>query len=424
MASPAQSTESTNLEDLKRFLDGSPSPFHVVATVAARLDAAGFEPVPPDTVWDAVPEAGYTIRDATLIAWRIGADAGSSARMRIVGGHTDSPNLRITPHPDSARFNWDQLHVEPYGGTLNNSWLDRDLGVAGRVIAPDGSAVLFNESTPVARVPQLAVHLDRAVNEGLVLNPQEHLRPVWAIDGNAPHFSTWLAERSGLDEPVTWDLGLYDVQPAAVLGVDRSMLASGRLDNQVSCWAATLALIESTPHDAVSVVVLNDHEEVGSVSATGADGAWLEQVLERLSSARGLSRSQHLAGLASSVMVSADNAHAIHPNYPERSELRHAPRLNHGPVIKSNAKQRYATTAETARIFIAACQAAGVEHQYFTANNSIPCGSTIGPMVAARLGVDVVDVGVAQLSMHSAREMCGTEDPASLALVLTHILSV
>lgn len=408
------------IDDLRDFLDGSPSPYHGAATAAARLTAAGFVDVGLSDTWSDLPEAGYVVRDGGLIAWRTPRSERPSTPFRLAGAHTDSPGLRVKPSPDQSAVGWRQLNIETYGGLLNNSWLDRDLGIAGRLTQPDGTHLLVNVDRPVARVPQLAVHLDRGVNsDGLVLDTQQHLRPVWGsgtrTDGE---FASWIASEAGCAVPAFWELCLYDVQPAAVLGADGSLLASGRLDNLLSCWAAVAALIAAAPTEAIAMIVLNDHEEVGSSSTTGAAGPLLEHVLERHVAARGGDRDDLLRALASSSCISADNAHAIHPNYQDRHDHDHGPIVNRGPAIKINSNQRYATSSATAALFRRACEAAGVPHQTFVSRNNMPCGSTIGPITATRLGIDTVDVGVPQLSMHSARELCGTDDPVSLAMAL------
>lgn len=406
--------------DLRSYLDAAPSPWHAVAETVARLDAAGFGSVGETDAWDDVPSDGYVVRDGALIAWR--RPGGDPSPLRIVGAHTDSPGLRIKPSPDLVRSGWRQLGVEIYGGVLLNSWLDRDLGLAGRVVDGDGSTTLVRIDDPIARVPQLAIHLDRDVNErGLVLDRQAHTVPVWATHGEVP-FEEWLADRAGTTSPTTWELLLYDVQPAAVLGADHSLLASGRLDNLVSCWAATTALVQAAPAET-AVIALFDHEEVGSASTTGAAGPFLETILDRLHESTGASRDECHRTRAASHCVSADNAHALHPNYPERHDPDHAPIVNRGPAIKLNANQRYATSAQTAARFRVACERADVPHQYFVSRNNVPCGSTIGPLTATRLGIPTVDVGVPQLSMHSARELCGVADPLYLAAALAAYLS-
>ena len=412
------------VDDLMEYLDGSPSPYHAATGAAERLRTAGFVELGPDADWSDLPEAGLIRRDGALIAWRVPqGGAAPTTPFRLVGAHTDSPGLRVKPLPDGSSFGWRQLGVEVYGGILNNSWLDRDLGIAGRITLADGSSTLVRVDRPVARVPQLAVHLDRGVNDGLKLDPQQHLQPVWGLgSATAGEFAAWIGAEAGVAAPVFWELCLYDTQPAAVLGADRSLLASGRLDNLVSCWAAVDALASAVPDGEIAMIVLNDHEEVGSESTSGAAGPFLEHVLERHVVARGGGRADLLGSLAASSCVSADNAHAVHPNYPERHDPGHRPLVNAGPAVKVNSNQRYATSSATAAAFRRACEASGVPHQVFVSRNNVPCGSTIGPITATRLGIATVDVGVPQLSMHSARELCGVADPVLLARALrTHL---
>jgi aspartyl aminopeptidase len=416
-------------DDLLAFIAASPSPYHAVATAAARLEAAGFKPLDEAEAWDDVDGARYVVRGGALVAWRIPDEAPPNAGFRLVGAHTDSPNLRLKPHPDTGTAGWRQLAVEIYGGVLLNSWLDRDLGLSGRLALRDGSVRLVLVDRPLARVPQLAIHLDRDVNErGLVLDRQAHLAPVWGLgpveDGQLLRI---VAAEAGVDagEMIGFDLMLHDLTPPARLGADRELIASARLDNQFSCWAGIEALTAGADlgGQMVPVVCLFDHEEVGSASTTGAAGPLLETVLDRLVTARdGTAEDRHRA-LARSVCVSADMAHAVHPNYPERHEPGHRPRPNAGPVLKVNTNQRYATDATTHAAFTRACERAGVPWQVFVSRNNIPCGSTIGPITATRLGIPTVDVGCAQLSMHSARELAGAADPAYLVAALGAFLS-
>ncbi|MEY2553556.1 MAG: aspartyl aminopeptidase [Ilumatobacteraceae bacterium] len=414
-----------DVDDLISFLAASPSPWHVVATAAQRLRASGFEPVDLSRTWAEVPARGYVTRGAALVAWKRGSSAGATAPLRLVGAHTDSPGLRVKPRPDTGGVGWKQLGVEVYGGALINSWLDRDLGIAGRLELNDGASLDIHIDEAVCRVPQLAIHLDRDVNErGLILDKQQHLTPVWG--SGAPRlgeFAEWLATRAEVAprQIAAWDLCLYDRTPPQILGGDSSLLAAGRLDNQVSCWAAVAAIVGAgASTGSTAVIALFDHEEVGSESATGAAGPLLEHVLERLSHAAGDSRSDYLTQLASSTCVSADNAHAVHPNYRERHEPDHQPIVNRGPAIKLNSNQRYATSARSAAMLRQVFEEAGVPSQVFVSRNNMPCGTTIGPITATRLGIETVDVGVPQLSMHSARELCGVEDPVSLATGLRH----
>ena len=404
-------TLDSDLDDvtsLMRHLDASVSPRHSVAHVAAVLSEAGFVGV-TDLETDP-PERGYLTRAGLLVAWV----RGDRREFRIAGAHTDSPCLRVKPRPDLVQHGWRQWGVEVYGGILNNSWLDRDLGVAGVAIDADGHEYLVRSPGAVARVPQLAVHLDRDVNDkGLVLDRQQHLLPVVGLGDTADRFEDRLADWCGAARGSirSFEMSLFDVQPATRLGLDGELLASGRIDNQVSCWASVRALVERAVRGdgPTAVVALFDHEEVGSESTTGASGPWLEWILERL---HGGGRHSLHDALARSACLSIDCAHGVHPNYPERHDPVNRPRLDRGPVLKINANQRYATSPETAALFGRSCEAAGVPWQTFVSRNNVPCGSTIGPLASARLGIPTADAGVAQLSMHSAREMCGTTDPS------------
>ncbi len=425
---------------LGAFIDASPSPFHAVAQAAAVLEEAGLRRLDPARPWSdtAVPGpaagAGYVVRDGALVAWRVHGSAASdpAAPFHLVGAHTDSPNLRVKPVPDTGRAGWQQLGVEVYGGVLLNSWLDRDLGLSGRVAVrtPSGDRPelrLMRVDEPLARVPQLAIHLDRNANDGLKLDRQQHLAPVWALgDAEPDRFRRFLADRLdvGPEVVVAWDLMFHDLTPSRLLGADHDLLAAPRIDNLASCHAAVEALARPGEPDAhhVAVISLFDHEEVGSVSASGAAGTLLAQVLERIVLARDGRREDLLRALADSLCISADGAHATHPSHAERHEPNHHIRVNAGPVLKVNANQRYATDAGTAGRFLALCDAAGVPAQTFVSRTDLPCGSTIGPSTAAQLGMRTVDAGIPMLSMHSARELCGTADPPMFARVLARFL--
>jgi aspartyl aminopeptidase len=402
---------------LMKFLDESPSPYHAVAAATGLLNAHGFHERNLSEQW---PPAGawYVRRGGALIAgWSpTGVNLGRGAR--IIGAHTDSPTLRLKPRPDTGIAGWRQVGIEVYGGALLNSWLDRDLGLSGRVIASDGHEELVRIDRPLLRVAQLAIHLDREVNErGVVLDRQQHLTPLWGLGHPRPgEVQELLAQAAGLetDEVMAWDVMVHDLTAAALLGLDNEFLASGRIDNLCSCFAAITALCASVvtgDADRPMLVALFDHEEVGSESTTGASGPMLEWALNHLVRSSGGGPGEMTAMLANSRCVSADMAHAVHPNYPERHEPDHRPLPNGGPVIKVNASQRYATDATTAAAFAADCRAVDVPYQYFVSRNSMPCGSTIGPLTATRLGIATVDVGCAQLSMHSARELMGAHDP-------------
>ena len=419
------------VDDLLAFVSAAPSPYHAVAEARRRLVAAGFTELDLAGAWTDGAGRSFVVRGGALVAWSVPPASTAASGFRIIGAHTDSPNLRVKPRPDTGAAGWRQVAVEVYGGALWNSWLDRDLGLAGRVaVRGQADALLVCVDRPLMRIPQLAIHLDRDVNgAGLKLNPQQHLTPIWGVGPvGEGDFVEFLADELGGVSPTDitgWDLMVHDLTPPTLLGRNRELVASARLDNICSAWAGIEALISSASSShgaAVQVVCLFDHEEVGSTSATGADGALLAQVLERSVIARGGARDHYIQALAASLCASADMAHATHPNYPDRHEPGHHIAIDGGPVVKVNANQRYATDGITAAAMIEACDRAAVPHQVFVGRNDQPCGSTIGPLTAARLGIATVDVGVAQLSMHSARELCGAEDPPRLAAALGQFL--
>lgn len=416
------------------FIDAAPSPYHACLEAATRLEAVGFVERREIDHWSPGPGAFYLRRGGTLVAWSFGAHHRPDDGFRLVGAHTDSPNLRIRPHADAGRVGYRQIAVEVYGSPLLSSWLDRDLGVSGRVSlrgtdGPQERLVLIQR--PLLRIPQLAIHLDRAVStEGLRLNPQEHLSPIWGLGNpSAGEFTALIAKELDVDPGaiLAWDLMTHDLTPSALLGAEHEMVSAPRLDNLCSAWAGAEALAASIGHakpsKQIPVLVLFDHEEVGSTSDRGADSALLPSVLERIVLAAGGGRADLLRALAASVCCSVDNAHATHPNYPERHEPRHLIELNKGPALKVNSNVRYATDATSAAAFVLACEQAGVPVQQYSHRGDLPCGSTIGPITASRLGVPTVDVGTPQLAMHSARELCGSADPASMAAALTAFFS-
>jgi aspartyl aminopeptidase len=405
---------------LLAFISASPSPFHAVAELARRLTANGWQEIAL-TAPDLHPtRAGFVQRGGALVAW--GA-AQPGTPFRIIGAHSDSPNLRIVPRPDRALAELSQLGIEPYGGLLRNSWLDRDLGLSGRIATRAGIR-LFHDNRPLLRVPQLAIHLDRMVNEGLVLDPERHLTPVWGGSATAPRFVEYLGERCGVspEDILGWEAMCHDVTPPAVLGVDASLITAPRLDNLASCFAGLEALL-AVGRPALAdgsvrpVLAVFDHEEVGSESATGAAGPLLEQVLVELA---GTTRR---ATFAASGCLSADMAHAVHPNYPERHDPTHPVTIGGGPVLKSNVNQRYATDASGAAEFQTACEIAEVPLQTYHHRNDLPCGSTIGPITATRLGIRTTDVGTPLLSMHSIRELTSVADIDGYRRALTVWLS-
>lgn len=403
-------------EDLAAFVSASPSSYHAAAEVARRLAAAGFTEQSETEGWQ--PDgARYVVRDGAVIAWRAPLDASGPVGFRIVGTHTDSPGFKLKPEPSAFAFGWSQAGMEVYGGPLLNSWLDREFGLAGRVVARSGEVHLV--STPAwLRIPQVAPHLDRSVNENLHLDKQVHLKPVF---GTASlDLLSAVAGSVGLhrDEIDGHDLFAAVTEPPAIIGVTGEFLASARLDNLSSVHAGVAALAAAAASDQVQVLACFDHEEIGSSTRSGASGPFLESVLRRIADALGWGTDGYERALAASFVISADAGHAIHPNYPHLHDPDHRPAVNAGPLLKVNANQRYTTEGPSAARWLRVCRAAGVPTQPFVSNNSVPCGSTIGPLTATRLGIPSVDVGIPLLSMHSARELCGVDDPRWLSLAL------
>lgn len=407
--------------------DASPSPYHAVATMKALLDAAGFALAHPGS---GPVGRWYHVDGGALVAWVVGTDHHGASPLRLVGAHTDSPNLRIKPQPDrSGAGAARQLGVEVYGGVLLNSWLDRDLGLAGRVVIEgvDGpEEYLMRDDRALLRIPQLAIHLDGDIRQhGLNLNPQRHLSPVWGL-GEGPTFAAYLAEQVGVeaDSILAYDIMAYDLTPAALNGLGDEFLCTARIDNLLSCFLAVRALVEvaDAPGAAIPMISLFDHEEVGSVSTTGAASPLVRQQIELVQAGLGATVVDAAVSRAASLVLSADGAHATHPNYADRHEPEHQVSLNGGPVLKINANQRYATDARSAGVFVRACRTADVPFQRFVNRTDLACGSTIGPATAAELGMAVVDAGCPQYAMHSARETAGSHDPAWFQIVLEQIL--
>lgn len=400
------------------FLDAAPTPPHASAEARRQLLAAGFA--------DDAADLGLVRHDGSLFAWRRGTAPPAEGGFRIIAAHTDSPNLRIKPAGLVKSHGYVRLGVEVYGGVIVPTWVDRDLGIAGAVHLRVNGGIetrLVDVRRPVARIPTLAIHLNRSVNDdGLKLNNQTQLPAVLSLDieGHDP-LKKLLADAAGcaVSEIVTWDLSLYDLTPAARGGAHGEFVFSGRLDNLGSSHAALSALLAAATSDrpaATAVIALFDHEEIGSRTNRGADGRAIETVLTRL--APDLD-----AALAKTILLSADMAHAVHPGFADKSEPEHAPRMNEGPAIKLNTNQRYTTEGASAARFVLLCERAEVPYQWYVHRSDMACGSTVGPMLASRLGLQSVDVGNPMLSMHSAREQCGALDHGRMAKVMTRFLT-
>lgn len=413
------------------FLNASPTPFHATASLAMRLEAAGYRHLDERAPWHTEAGGRYyvTRNDSSLIAFKLGKRPAVDGGIRLVGAHTDSPCLRVKPNPELQRQGFFQLGVEVYGGALLAPWFDRDLSLAGRVTyRRDGKveSQLIDFYQPIAVIPSLAIHLNREANQGWAINPQTELPPLLAqlAGSETADFRALLSEQLAMehdfnaDAVLDYELSFYDTQSAAIVGLNQDFIAGARLDNLLSCYAGLQALIDSTDEETC-VLVCTDHEEVGSCSACGADGPFLEQVLRRvLPEGDGFVRT-----IQRSLLVSADNAHGVHPNYTDKHDGNHGPKLNAGPVIKINSNQRYATNSETAGFFRHLCLENEVPVQSFVVRSDMGCGSTIGPLTASQLGVRTVDIGLPTFAMHSIRELAGSHDLDHLLKVLTAFYS-
>ncbi|MBU3057823.1 M18 family aminopeptidase [Pseudomonas indica] len=413
------------------FLKASPTPFHATDSLAMRLEAAGYKHLDEREPWVAEPGGRYyvTRNDSSIVAVKLGRRPPVEGGMRLIGAHTDSPCLRVKPQPELQRQGFWQLGVEVYGGALLAPWFDRDLSLAGRVTFRHAGKVesqLIDFKNPIAIIPNLAIHLNREANQGWAINAQTELPPILAqvVGDEGADFRDLLADQLTLehglsaDTVLDYELSFYDTQSAAVIGLNGDFIAGARLDNLLSCYAGLQALL-AAEGDETCVLVCNDHEEVGSCSACGADGPMLEQVLRRL-----LPEGDAFTRIIQkSLLVSADNAHGVHPNYADKHDGNHGPKLNAGPVIKVNSNQRYATSSETAGFFRHLCLENEVPVQSFVVRSDMACGSTIGPITASQLGVRTVDIGLPTFAMHSIRELAGSHDLAHLVKVLTAFYS-
>lgn len=416
-------------QQLLDFIHRSPTPFHAVKNIQMSLEAEGFLPLVEEDSWNVVPGGRYyvTRNASSIIAFVMGKDSAVDSGIRMVGAHTDSPCLKIKPNPELRKHNYFQLGVEVYGGALLNPWFDRDLSIAGRIVFNVGDGrlqqALVDMKKPVAVIPSLAIHLDKEANNNRTINPQTDIPPLLFKCGEnrEEDFRALLAAEllGQYGDPMElqvldYDLYLYDCQKPAITGLNEDFISSARLDNLLSCFTGMKALLEAGDKVA-TMLICNDHEEVGSTSACGANGPMLKSLIERLypdAEDRGRAISQ-------SLLLSADNAHGIHPNYSDKHDGNHGPVLNNGPVIKTNANQRYATNGITSSIFRHLCEQQNIPVQSFVSRTDLGCGSTIGPITAASIGVQTLDVGVPTFAMHSIRELAGTEDAYNLYRVLT-----
>lgn len=415
---------AAHVSDLADFITASPSSYHAAEAVARRLEAAGFERLDETDAWPTGPGRRVVVRDGAVIAWVQPEGAGPVTPFRILGAHTDSPGFKLKPNPSTESAGLLQAAVEIYGGPLLNSWLDRELELAGRIATADGRVHLVRTG-PLLRIPQLAIHLDREANKHLTLDRQRHVQPIWGVgeEGDLLGLIGGLAGVYGTDI-VGHDLVVADTTAPARFGLDDVFFAAGRMDNLTSVHAGLVGLL-AAPADAphVSVLAAFDHEELGSESRSGAAGPFLVDVLARIADGLGAGDEDRRRAFAGSWLLSSDAGHAVHPNYPEKHDPANRPVLGGGPLLKLNANQRYASDALGSALWAGVCERAGVPTQPFVSNNQVPCGSTIGPISATRLGIRTVDIGAPLLSMHSAREVAHVDDLAALGAAVTEFFA-
>ncbi|MEC8804058.1 MAG: M18 family aminopeptidase [Pseudomonadota bacterium] len=419
--------------ELLDFLESSPTAFHAVAALKSMLIDSGFTALSEEEQWDLAEGHNYfvTRNDSALIAFRHNSQSLLGEGLRLTGAHTDSPSLKVKPNPEVYRQGYVQLGVEVYGGALFAPWFDRDLSIAGRVhyksCRGELRSALIDFSNPIAVIPSLAIHLYRGVNDSRSINAQKELVPLLSQLGKEEDFDfnelllqqvkKQPAHRSA-QEILAHELFLYDTQAASLIGLKQEFISSARLDNLLSCFLACKALVNCKNTHA-SLLVCNDHEEVGSVSSSGAQGPFLKSVLERLVHCCGDETDLLSRIVAKSSLISIDNAHGVHPNYLERHDDKHRPVLNSGPVIKLNANQRYASNSHSVALFKSICDNVKVPFQSFVMRNDMACGSTIGPITSAETGINTIDVGVPTFAMHSVRELAGSKDAYNLYKVIT-----
>ncbi|MDU1065386.1 MAG: M18 family aminopeptidase [Cutibacterium avidum] len=411
MVAMVDTATSDHIRDIISFVEASPTSYHAAAELARRLDGAGFQKLEETESWSSVEGRCYVVRDGAVIAWVTPEKVTDKVGVRIVGSHTDSPSFKLKPNATVTNQDWQQVGMEVYGGGLLNSWLDRDLGLSGRLVTKDGQVHLVRTG-PILRISQLAPHLDRTVNDDLTLDRQRHLMPILSVGRPDLDVEDLLCEEAGIKRS---NLAFHDIfahltQSPAVIGPYGEFLASQRMDNLSSVHSSVAAFVDVTPTDDVALMACFDHEEVGSSTRSGACGPFLEDVLVRIAEGLGMTGAAYRAMIARSSCVSSDAGHGVHPNYVEKFDPANHPLLNEGPLLKINANQRYATDGVGGALWKRACVTAGVPTQEFVSNNSVPCGSTIGPLTATRLGMLTVDVGVPLMSMHSTRELAGVKD--------------
>ena len=409
-------------EGLLGFLDASPTPFHATKNMSLMLENAGFKKLVEEEMWSLKEGEKYyvTRNDASVIAFTYPKNRAYT----MIGSHTDSPNLKLKPNPVIKEHGVVKFGVEPYGGLLLNPWFDRDLSLAGKVAYLDANneikEKLIDVKKSIAIIPSLAIHLDDKANKDRTINKQSDISPIMTTneDFDFEEFIKWQLAKNEIEdlkELYAWELSFYDTQKASFVGLRDDFIASSRLDNLLSCYVGLLSIC-SISADKPMLLIASDHEEVGSASTSGAAGSFLENTLNRMYP----NYDEYMNMIRTSIMISADNAHAIHPNYPSKHDKNHSPYINKGVVIKVNSNQRYASNSTTISRFMNIADRAGESYQQFVTRSDMGCGSTIGPITATRLGIETLDVGLPTFAMHSIRELAGRDDAYSLYKILLH----
>jgi aspartyl aminopeptidase len=408
------------LENFVRFLNRSPTVFHAAKEISNALAEADFTPLKEDERWQFEPGQGYFLMrdDALIAAFRMPMQPPTSAV--ILASHIDSPCLKIKPHPEEESRSIGRFLTEAYGSPILHSWLDRDLYLAGRISVEDDEEGLKShlvklDDYPVI-IPQLALHLDRQMSEkGILVNKQDHLKPIFSLNAKENQLENWLKKHHPFKTLLAFDLFLVPNEPSSFLGFDSEFIASHRLDNLTSAYAALSALIQSGPRaDVLQAAFFWDHEEIGSQTCLGADSRFGDDILERICLFFKIDREDFFRLKSRSICLSGDLAHGFHPSYADKYDSQNAPLLGAGPVLKFNANQKYATSSSTGAVIMQLAEKQKIPLQKYASRSDIPSGSTVGSIMASQLGIPTVDIGIAGWAMHSARETVAAKDVESL----------
>ncbi len=415
-----------HINDLLSFLDEGPTPFNASQAITRRLEKAGFAKIREQDAWQLKPGGKYYLvrGETAVMAFVIGSQSLTQSGFQIAASHIDSPALKLKGASQKNVANTSKIGVEVYGGPIVHTWLDRELGLAGKVMVKEKKEIkthLVNIPEPIAIIPNAAIHMNRDLNKGFQYNAQMHLNAILATGSEEQNPVKALVAKElkvDVEQIVDCELYFYDLAKATRLGADKSMISSGRLDNLAMTHAILTSITEAKKPKSTCVAAFFDHEEIGSTTLQGADSSFLDIVLKRISAQLKCSAEDHFRALSQSFLISADMAHALHPSYLEKYDPDYSPLINKGPVIKINSNHRYASTASSSQYFIGLCTEAGVGFQKFMVRSDMPCGSTVGPRVSALLGIPTIDIGNPMWAMHSVREVCGVQDHVSLIKVL------